>query len=198
MGAFTHEREPLTAPLIVVLPSRLLWEKGIGEFVEAAKSLKTQGITARFALVGEPDPGNPSSVSAAQLRAWDAEGVVEWWGWRSNMETVIRESHIVCLPSYGEGVPRVLIEAAASGRPIVTTDAPGCREIVRHGVNGFLVPQRDIPALTNALRVLLVNGTLRAALGQNGREIAVKEFSIEKVTRETLDVYRNLLATGNA
>jgi glycosyltransferase involved in cell wall biosynthesis len=196
MTAFTHEREPLTAAPIVVLPSRLLWEKGIGEFVEAANALKREGITARFVLVGDPDPGNPSSVSTAQLRAWDAQGVVEWWGWRRDMETVIRESHVVCLPTcYGEGVPRVLIEAAASGRPIVTTDAAGCREIVRHGVNGLLVPERDVPALVSALRVLLSDDKLRAALGQNGREIAVREFSIEQVTDETLEVYRHLVAS---
>jgi glycosyltransferase involved in cell wall biosynthesis len=153
---------------------------------------------ARFALVGDPDPGNPSSVSVAQLREWSAQGVVEWWGWRSDMQAVIRQSHIVCLPSYGEGVPRVLIEAAASGRPIVTTDTPGCREIVRDGVNGFLVPERDVPALANALRFLLIDDKLRATFGQNGREIAVREFNIERVTRETFEVYRHLIATVNA
>jgi glycosyltransferase involved in cell wall biosynthesis len=198
MSAFTHQHEPPTSVPMVMLASRLLWEKGIGEFVEAAKALKGEGIMARFALVGDPDPGNPSSVSVAQLRAWSAQGVVEWWGWRSDMQAVIRQSHIVCLPSYGEGVPRVLIEAAASGRPIVTTDTPGCREIVRDGVNGFLVPERDVPALANALRFLLIDDKLRATFGQNGREIAVREFSIERVTRETFEVYRHLIATVNA
>ncbi len=110
------------------------------------------------------------------------------------MFEVFLQSHIVCLPSYREGVPKVLIEAAACGLPIITTDTPGCREIVRHGDNGLLVPVRDAGALADALRRLIEDTELRHRMGARGREIAVAEFSVEKVINETLAVYRELLA----
>ncbi len=180
---------------LVILPSRMLWAKGVKEFVDAAQILRHSGIKARFALVGKSDQANPSAVSTAQLQAWDTKGSVEWWGHRADMPSVFARSHIVCLPSfYGEGVPKVLIEAAACGRAIVTTDTPGCREIVRHGENGLLVPVRDSNALAEALRILIENPTMRAEMGARGREIAVAEFSEEKVIEQTLSVYRDLLS----
>jgi glycosyltransferase involved in cell wall biosynthesis len=129
---------------LVVLASRMLWDKGVGEFVEAARLIAARGVRARFALVGDTDGGNPTAIPREQLRKWHDEGVVEWWGWRRDIQTVLGQSHVVCLPSsYGEGIPRVLIEAASCGRPVVATDIPGCREIVRDGLNGFLVPVKD-------------------------------------------------------
>jgi glycosyltransferase involved in cell wall biosynthesis len=187
--------EPQGLPL-VLLASRMLSDKGISEFVEAARSLRDAGVCARFVLAGETDPGNPTAISAEQLRQWANSKVVEWWGQQNDMQSVLAQAHIVCLPSFREGVPKVLIEAAACGRAIVTTDAPGCREIVRHGENGLLVPVRDSRALAEALRLLIENAPLRARMGLRGREIAVQEFSLERVVKETLNVYRELLAAG--
>jgi glycosyltransferase involved in cell wall biosynthesis len=180
---------------LVLLASRMLWDKGVGEFATAAKELRDGGIVARFALVGGTDRGNPRAVSEAQLDAWNESGPVEWWGRQEDMPAVFAGSHIVCLPTYyGEGVPKVLIEAAACGRPIVATDIGGCREIVKHGENGLLVPPRDPVALAEALGILIRDPALRARMGHRGRQIAERDFSVEKVVRETLAVYRGLLA----
>jgi glycosyltransferase involved in cell wall biosynthesis len=181
---------------VVVLASRMLRDKGVDEFVDAARSLRDAGVQARFVLVGETDPGNPTAITAPQLRQWADSGVVEWWGHQGDMKDVLSQAHIVCLPSLREGVPKVLIEAAACGRAIVTTDAPGCREIVRNGQNGLLVPVRNTRALAEALRLLIENPLLRAGMGLKGRDIVVQEFSIERVVSETLGVYRELLAAG--
>jgi glycosyltransferase involved in cell wall biosynthesis len=187
--------EPKGVP-VVVLASRMLRDKGVIEFVEAARSLNAAGVRARFVLVGETDPGNPTAISADQLHGWADQGIVEWWGHQSNMKNVLAQANVVCLPSLREGVPKVLIEAAACGRAIVTTDAPGCREIVRNGENGLLVPVRDSKALAAALRLLIESAPLRAQMAAKGREIAVSEFSVERVVGETLGVYRELLASG--
>lgn len=189
---FVPSPEP-SGPPVVVLASRLLWDKGIGEFVAAAGSLRMDGVMARFVLVGEPDPANPASISHSQLHAWVAEGAVEWEGRRDDMPSVFANCHVVCLPTfYGEGVPKVLLEAAASGRAIVATDAPGCREIVKNGENGLLVPPRDAKALAEALRTLIEDPDLRRRMGRRGREITEAEFSLDRVIAETLAVYREV------
>lgn len=193
MTQFSPTSEPPGPPL-VVFAARMLWDKGVGEFVEAAKYLCELGINARFALVGDTDSGNPAAVPNSQLEIWKKSGVVEWWGQHTNMPMVFAQSHVVCLPSYREGLPKVLIEAAASGLPIVTTDVPGCREIVRHDENGLLIPVRDVAALAEALRRLIEDAVLRRRMGARGREIAIAEFSVERVVSETLDVYRQLLS----
>jgi glycosyltransferase involved in cell wall biosynthesis len=183
---------------LVVMAARMLWAKGVGEFVAAAELLRARGVRARFALVGSPDAENPSSVPVERLEAWRREGAVEWWGRRDDMPKVFAGSHIVCLPSaYGEGVPKVLIEAAAAGRPIVATHIPGCREIVRHGENGLLVPTGDAAALASALETLIADRGLRERMGRRGREIALAEFSVERVIAETLAVYDRLLAADS-
>lgn len=191
MQQFYPVPEQDTIPM-VVLASRMLWDKGIGEFVTAATILHEAGTKARFVLVGDTDSGNPTAIPIEQLKAWKQEGFVEWWGRRTDMLSVFSQSHIVCLPSYREGVPKVLIEAAACGKPIVTTDAPGCREIVRNNINGLLVPLKDANALANALRNLIESPQLRQYMGQRGREIAETEFSLEYVVDETLKVYHAL------
>lgn len=179
--------------ITVILASRMLWDKGIKEFVEAAQLLRAKQITARFALVGESDTENPAAVPTEQLEAWDRCGDVEWWGKRVDMPEVFAGAHIVCLPSaYGEGIPKVLIEAAACGRPIVTTDSPGCREIVQHGQNGLLVPVRNPAALANALQNLIYDPALRSQMGKRGREIALEGFTVKKVVDETLALYDRL------
>jgi glycosyltransferase involved in cell wall biosynthesis len=190
---FTVLPEPSGQP-IVILASRLLWDKGVGEFVSAAKQLKIQGVSARFVLVGEGDAANPSAIPDSQLRHWHDEGDVEWWGRRDDMPAVMAQSHIVCLPSfYGEGVPKVLIEAASCGRPIVTTDTPGCREIVQDGVNGLLVPVRDATAVAEALKKMIESPELRSQMGARGRYLVEREFALDKVNTETLKVYEGLL-----
>jgi glycosyltransferase involved in cell wall biosynthesis len=181
---------------LVVLPSRMIYAKGIADFVEAARMLKERGVAARFALVGESDPDNPGSIEESLLQRWGAEGVVEYWGRRDSMPAVYREAAIVALPTwYNEGVPKTLIEAAASGLPSVTTDAPGCRDIVRHEENGLLVPPRDPAALAAALQRLIEDAPLRARLGARGREIAQDEFSVDRVVQGTLALYAELLAS---
>src|SRR5690606_10046050 len=145
---------------------------------------------ARFLLVGRTDPLNPSDVGEAAIRAWEQEGLVEWWGFRTDMPEVLPQADIVCMPSYyREGVPRSLIEAAACGLPIVTADVPGCREIVRDGENGFLVPPRDASATAAALRRLLQDGDLRRRMGRASRAIAEAEFSVDRFVAETMDTY---------
>lgn len=190
---FTPVPEPDAAVPLVVLPARMLWDKGVGEFVAAAHMLRDEGLAARFMLAGDRDPDNPAAIPAAQLETWRAAGIVEWHGRQEDMARLLAQSHIVCLPSYREGLPKALLEAAASGRAIVATDVPGCREAVRHGVNGLLVPARDAAALADALRRLITDPALRREFGQRGREMAEKKFSVEKITAETLALYRKLL-----
>jgi glycosyltransferase involved in cell wall biosynthesis len=192
LDEFVLQPEPVGTPLIV-LASRLLWDKGVGEFVSAARQLKSQNVDARFVLVGEGDVENPTAVLDKQLKEWHEEGFVEWWGKKNNMPRILAESHIICLPSaYGEGVPKVLIEAAACGRPIVTTDAPGCREIVKDRENGILVPLRNAKAVAKALKKLIDSPDLRKKMGENGRKIVEKEFSLDKVNQATLLLYKKL------
>ncbi|MGH8579193.1 MAG: glycosyltransferase family 4 protein [Gammaproteobacteria bacterium] len=195
-GVDLHQFAPMPEPTgtpLIVLAGRMLWDKGVQEFVTAAKMLRQEGIAARFALVGASDVGSPSAVSERQLQTWQDDGVIEWWGSRDDMPEVFSQCHIVCLPSYREGVPKVLIEAAACARPIVTTDVPGCREIVRHEENGLLVPPKDAQRLAEALHRLIDDSTLRRRLGQRGRLVAEREFGLPKVISETLGVYRELL-----
>jgi len=177
---------------LVILPARLLWEKGVGEFVEAARLLRLEGIKARFALVGKPDLVNPASVSQAEIEAWIGEGVVEFWGWQEDMPSVFAQAQIVCLPSYHEGFPKSLLEAAASGCAIVATDIPGCREIVQRGVTGWLVPARDVSALATALRQAIEQPSLREQYGASARALAATDFSMDRVASETIAIYDNL------
>lgn len=189
--AFSPRPEPAGMP-VVMLASRLLWDKGVGEFVAAARRLAGR---ARFVLVGAPDSGNPASVTADTLRQWTAEGVVEWWGAREDMPATLAQATIVCLPSsYREGLPKVLLEAMACGRPVITTDAPGCRDCVRDGDNGLLVPVKDVEALTASITRLLENSDERKRMGARGRQRAVEEFSLERVIAATLAVYREVQA----
>jgi glycosyltransferase involved in cell wall biosynthesis len=184
---------------IVLLSSRMLWIKGVSDFVEAAKLLREKGMNARFVLAGDTDPGSPGAIPREKLQEWQNAGPVEWWGHQQSMSRMLQESAVVCLPSHGgEGVPKALIEAAASERAIVATDVPGCRDIVRHGTNGLLVPPKNPAALADAIALLLNDAPLRAAMGRRGREIAVNEFSEEQVIQQTLALYGQLLSAGAA
>lgn len=195
LARFPATEPPGGVPL-VVLPARMLWDKGIGEFVEAARLVLASGVNARFALVGALDHSNPAAVSRAALEAWRSEGVVEWMGYRSDMAAVFAESTVVCLPSYGEGVPRSLLEAAAVGRPIVTTDVPGCRDVVAHGHNGLLVPMKNAVALAAALQEMLTDRPLARSMGAEGRRMAEQSFSVERVVADTVALYEELLGAS--
>lgn len=178
---------------LVVVPARLLWDKGLGEFVAAARWLHRKGVVARFAIVGGEDVGNRASIPSAVLEKWRAEGDIELWGFRSNMPQVFAEADIVCLPSYREGLPKALLEGMAAGLPCVTTDVPGCREAVREGENGLLVPPRDHEALARALNRLIQDSELRSQMGKRGRNMAIAEFATQIVCQQTLQVYEDLL-----
>ena len=181
-------------PVRVLLAARMLRQKGVVEFVEAARRLRSEGSDALFLLVGDGDPTNPTSIETEQLRAWGREEGIEWLGRlpHDRMPSLMRSVNVVCLPSYREGAAKVLLEAAASGRAIVTTDAPGCREAVEPGESGLLVPPRDPDALAEALGRLLRDPGLRDRMGRRGREIAVERFSIQVVVEKTAEVYRDL------
>jgi glycosyltransferase involved in cell wall biosynthesis len=190
---FTPQPEPEGAP-VVVLPGRLLRDKGVAEFAAAARTLNSEGLQARFCLVGEPDADNPASITQAQINGWVKEGIIEHWGFRSDMPEVYRSATLICLPSYREGLPRVLLEAAASTRAVVTTDAPGCREVVQAGVNGWLVPPRDAAALTDALREALSNPELRRAYAAAARRLVEEHFAAPIIIGQTLALYEELLS----
>jgi glycosyltransferase involved in cell wall biosynthesis len=184
--------EPDGAP-VALLPARMLWDKGVGEFVAAARLVRSGAPHVRFALVGGLDPGNPAGVPEKQLAEWTREGVVEWWGHQEDMPRVFAKANLIVLPTYREGMPTVLAEGAAMGRALIAADVPGCREIVRPGVNGLLVPPRNAGALADAVRELLASPQTRARFAQAGRQIAVAEFAREHLVGQTLQLYRRLL-----
>jgi len=189
---YSTKPPPAGVPL-VVLPARLLIAKGVREFLQAAALLNAKGVAARFALVGKPDADNVAAVPMAEIERAVAAGDIEYWGWREDIPRVLAQASIVCLPTfYGEGLPKALLEAAASARAIVATDVPGCREIVRPGENGWLVPPRDVPALAAALREAIARPEVCARYGAAGRRMVEREFSLAAVIRDTLAVYEEL------
>lgn len=177
---------------VVMMASRLLWDKGVGEFVDAARLLR--GRVARFVLVGAIDADNPASISDTDLKKWVAEGVVEWWGHCEDMAVTLTQADMVCLPSYREGLPKSLLEAMACGKSCIATDVPGCRDAVRHEDNGLLVPIKDAAALAEVISRLLDHPEERQKMGVRGRERVIREFSQEHVIEATLAVYREVLA----
>lgn len=190
---FTPQPQEPPGPPLVVLPARLVVDKGVPEFVEAARLLKQRGLDARFALIGPADPDARHAIPEDTLHAWTREGVVEWWGFQRDMIPVYAQAHAVCLPSWNEGLPKSLIEAAACGLPIVATDVPGCREIARHERNALLVPPRSPQDLADALHRVLTQPDLRARLGAEGRAMVLAEFSLDYVIAATLALYRQTL-----
>lgn len=180
--------EPDSTPPLVVFPARLLASKGVREFAAAAALLRSRGVEARFALVGDLDPANPDAITAEELAGFVRDGM-EAWGFRRDMATVFAQANIVCLPSYREGVPKALIEAASCGRAIVSTDVPGCREIVIDGLNGRLVPARDAVALSHALGQVILDPSMRVRFGRAGRHLVEAEFSTDAVIGRTADTY---------
>jgi len=195
-GVDTVSFHPAPVPegqVCIMLVSRMLRDKGVGEFVEAASILAGKGVKARFILVGDPDSANPASIPESVLRDWHGKNGVEWWGRREDMAKVWQSAHIACLPSYREGMPKSLLEASACGLPIVTTDVPGCRDVVNDGVEGLLVPARDAAALAAAIGWLIDDAQERSRMGENSRARAIGEFSQEKIIARTLAVYGEVL-----
>jgi len=191
-------RSAAQSPLRVLLAARLLWDKGIREYVEAARRMRSAGLPIRFLLAGTPDTGNPAAVPEEVLKQWADEGTITALGHVDDMAELFRRVDLAVLPTYyGEGVPRSLIEAAASGLPAITTDMPGCREIVEHGVNGILVPPRNAAALGEAIQYIYEHPEERIRMGDAGRRRAVQEFDERIVLAETLAVYHELM-TGAA
>ena len=176
-----------------LLPARLLWDKGLAELIDAARLLRAEGRPVHLLLAGNPDPGNPAAVPVETVRGWVGEGLVEWLGHVEDMPTLYRSVDLVVLPSYREGLPKGLIEAAACGLPLVTTDVPGCREVVTDGVEGLLVPVRDAKALAAAIGRLAADPALRARMGAAARAKALSQFDERIVIGRTLEVYRELL-----
>lgn len=181
-------------PLRILLAARMLWDKGLAEFVNAARYLKAQGRNIEFLLAGDPDPGNPAATPTETLQAWFEEGVVTWLGHVDDMPGLLAEVDVVALPSYREGLPKTLIEAAACALPLVTTDVPGCREVVTDGVDGLLVPVREWKPLAEAFARLDDDPDLRARLGKAARQKALCQFDEKIVIERTIEVYRALLA----
>ncbi|MDP6391005.1 MAG: glycosyltransferase family 4 protein [Alphaproteobacteria bacterium] len=179
-------------PLIAVCVSRMLWDKGIGELVAAAGLLKARGVDLKVRLVG-PSDDNPASIARATLDGWSGDGLVEVAGPSDDIAGEYARAHIAVLPSYREGLPKSLLEAAAAGRPLVATDVPGCREVCREDESGLLVPARSIQPLADALERLAGDPALRRRLGENARRAAETEFSQELVIRQTLELYEEML-----
>ena len=179
----------------IIFASRLLKDKGIYEFIDAAKLLLKKDINAEFLLAGSLDKDNLSAIDESTVKKWEQEGIVKWIGYQADMSKIFKGVNIVCLPSYREGLPRTLLEAAASGRAIVTTDVPGCREVVQDGVNGFLVPVKDSVKLADALEKLINNKGLRKKMGQAGRAIVEDNFSNDIVIKQWLELYGQLMTT---
>ncbi len=193
LDLYQYAPEPSGDPL-VILPARLIWEKGVAEFVEMARNIRQKGVSARFALVGDIQPSNPRSIPATTLDAWQKEGVIEVWGRKTDMAEVYSRCHVVCLPTiYGEGVPKVLLEAAASGRPVVTTDVGGCKAAVVNGETGFIVPKNNVAALTTSIQELLEQSKLRESFGNAARIRAEKLFDVRRATDAAIGIYDLLL-----
>lgn len=184
--------EPQGRP-IVVMAARLLRDKGVLEFVEAARLLKSRGVPVVMRLIGSVDLGNPTSVTDAELDVWAKEGGVELLGYRTDIAEQYAVANIVCLPSYyGEGLPKTLVEAAACGRAVITTNHPGCRDAIEIDITGMLVPIKDAEALADALQRLIESPALRQSLGAAGRALAEREFAIEKIVDAHLNIYQEL------
>lgn len=191
---FPTESRTLKAP-VVMFAGRLLRDKGVHEFVDAARLLKAEGnglAEVKFVLVGDVDPENHTSLSPAAVISWQSEGIIEWWGQRDDMAATLNQADIVVLPSYREGMPKVLLEAAACGVPVVTSDVPGCRDALRPDVTGLLAQVGDSHSLAKAIKKLLLDPGLRSQMGVAGRILAEDCFRIESVVEAHLDIYKEL------
>jgi glycosyltransferase involved in cell wall biosynthesis len=194
LDAYRPTPEPPAPPVVVTMVARLLRDKGVQEFVQAARLLRERGVPVRMQLVGGLDAGNPTSATQADVDAWQQDGCVQALGERSDVAALYAATHIAVLPSYREGLPKSLIEAAACARAVVTTDVPGCRDAIEPGVTGLLVPVRDAPALADSIARLAQDAALRQSMGTAGRALAEREFDIHQVARIHVGLYDALSA----
>ncbi|NMK47160.1 glycosyltransferase family 4 protein [Achromobacter sp. Bel] len=194
LDAYRALPEPPAPPVVVTMVARLLRDKGVQEFVQAADILRQRGVPVTMQLVGGVDAGNPASATQDEVDAWQRDGTVQALGERSDVPALYAASHIAVLPSYREGLPKSLIEAAACARAVVTTDVPGCRDAIEPGETGLLVPVRDAQALADAIARLAEDAALRQAMGKAGRALAEREFNIEQVARTHVALYNTLSA----
>ena len=194
LDLFQDVPEPAAPPVVVTMAARLLRDKGVCEMVQAARILKEQGLAVRVQLAGAPDEGNPASVRHADVQAWQQEGTVTCLGERKDIARLYADSHIVALPSYREGLPKALLEAAAAGRAVITTDVPGCRDAIDPDRTGLLVPVRDAQALADAIARLAQDEALRRQMGRAGRVLAQDAFDVRDVQRTHVAIYDALSA----
>jgi glycosyltransferase involved in cell wall biosynthesis len=186
---YPFSQEPARRPLRVVMVARLLRDKGVMEYLRAVDMVRARGLDAEFVLVGDPDTMNPNTLTMEEVERLAQPARVSCWGRRTDIADIWREAHISVLPSYREGLPKSLLESAAVGRAIVTTDVPGCREVVLDGFNGFLVPARDTATLAERIIQLLQDDELRRQFGQRSRIKAEAEFASEAVIADTIALY---------
>jgi glycosyltransferase involved in cell wall biosynthesis len=180
------------APVVLMI-ARLLWSKGVGEYIEMAERLRAEGLAARIQLAGEIDHEHPDAVPESVIEDARHSGTIEYLGYLSDVRSALQQADVFVLPSYyAEGLPRVVLEAASCGLPSIVADAPGTREAVRAGLTGLLVPPRDADALTDAVRGLIADPDRRKTMGDAARQLAIDEYDIEKVISEQLAVYREL------
>ena len=195
-GVDINEFKPkknLNAETIVMFPARIIGDKGANEFFNAALMLRKEGIKAKFVLVGRSDPDNPTNIDKETIEKLVENKVLEWWGFSENMSETLSKASIICLPSYREGLPKVLIEAASLGKPIVTTDVPGCREIVINGQNGVLVPVKDSIKLSLAIKKLIYDESMQKNMGIKGRKLVEKNFTSQDFILKSIKVYETIL-----
>ena len=195
VNTFTPSKK-VNGKVKVALIGRMLRDKGVIEFIKAAKILVDNGSDAEFHLYGAPYESNPTSISELEIKVWAKYKWLNYHGHCDNIAEELNEIDIVCLPSYREGLPKSLLEAASAGKPIVATDVPGCREVVEEGVNGFLVPPKNVELLAMSIKKLIDDPDLRKKFGSKGREKVKKEFSEEQIVGQTLELYMDLLHTG--
>jgi len=186
-------REKGKDKIVFLMISRMLWDKGVNEFYEAAEMARAQYREAEFWLVGGTDPGNPSGIPEKTLRALEKKGVIKWWGFQEDAKKFCENADVIVLPSYLEGLPKTLLEGAAMEKPLIATDTPGCRDVVKDGVTGLLVPVKDAGKLAEAMAWMIENPEERKAMGKRGRQQVLVLFSDEIVIRKTLEVYSQVL-----
>lgn len=192
VGINMEEFQPTEEPedtRVVLFPGRLLWDKGVGDLVEASRIMRHNGVPAELLLAGEPDPENPASIPVERLRQWEREGLVKWLGRQSDMAPMYRAANVVCVPSYREGLSRSLIEAGCCSRAAVTTDVPGCRDVVVNRVSGLVVPPRRPEELAKALIEVLGDFHLRRTMGENGRKRVNQYFASQVVLPAYVALY---------
>lgn len=188
---FKQYKYPNNKKPIVLFPARFLIHKGILEFFEAAKVLKSN-LSARFVIVGKTDNQNPASVDKKIIKRFVSKGIVENWGWKRNMQLVLKKADLIVLPSYREGLPKSLIEASAIGRPIITTNVPGCRESIINNKTGILIKSRNFLSLAKAIQLILSNKKLAIKMGNCARKFAEENFDVNEVAKKHIQIYEKV------